>query len=110
MDLRVYYQKIRDWEAKIDEEFPVVKSKETADGGKTGTFTEVPRQIAAKLIVDGMAELADSEDLAKFRADQAEAKRIADQLAAAARAMQLTVIPRLELEHLRANQPRGAKE
>ena len=50
MDLRVYYQKIRDIESKIAHEFPVVKSLETSDGGKPGILTEVPRRIAAKLV------------------------------------------------------------
>ena len=56
MDLRIYYQKIREIESKIETEFPVVKSRETADGGKGGTLTEVSRNTAAKLIVDGVAE------------------------------------------------------
>src|SRR5437588_12750378 len=101
MDLTKYYKKIREVEATIESEFPVVKSRETADGGKQGRLTEVPRYIAAKLVVDGIAELANDADLERFRADQAEAKRVADQLAAAAAAMQLTVIPKLELDALR---------
>src|SRR5437879_4902992 len=110
MDLTKYYKKIREVEASIAAEFPVVKSKETADGGKKGILTEVPRYIAAKLVVDGIAEVAEGPDLEQFRADQEEAKRVADQLAAAAAAMQLTVIPKLELDALRAKQPRGARE
>jgi hypothetical protein len=110
MDLRVYYQKIRDWDSKIADEFPVVKSKETTDGGKDGTLTEVSKHIAAKLIVDGMADLAEDADLEKFRADMAEAKRAADAKVAAATAMQLAVVPKQELDELRAHQARGAKE
>src|ERR1051326_26994 len=82
MDLRVYYQKIRDAEARITDEFPVVVSKETADGGKGGTRTEVPRRIAAKLLVEGIVELARPEEVAQFRAAHAEARRVAEQTAA----------------------------
>src|ERR1035441_7124302 len=53
MDLQVYYQKIRETEAKMADEFPLVVSMETADGGKSGTTTEVPRRLAAKMLVEG---------------------------------------------------------
>jgi len=62
MDLRIYYQKVRDVEAKIAEEFPFVVSRETPDGGKAGVKTQVPRRIAAKLIVEGLAELPETKE------------------------------------------------
>jgi len=102
MDLRVYYQKIRDVASRIADEFPVVVSKESADGGQAGIKTEVPRQIAAKLVVEGVAELAKPEEVAKFRAALAEAKRVADQAAAASR-LQLSVISTADLESLKAS-------
>jgi hypothetical protein len=110
MDLRVYYQKIRDCEARIEPDFPVVKSKETADGGKMGTLTEVPRRLAAKLIVDGMAELASDAEIEKLRSDVLKAKQAAEASAAVAAAMQLSLVPKQELDMLRANQIRGTKE
>ena len=36
MDLRIYYQKVREMEAKIAEEFPYVISRETPEGGRRG--------------------------------------------------------------------------
>jgi hypothetical protein len=110
MDLRVYYQKIRDWENKIGAEFTVVKSRETADGGKMGTLTEVPKHIAAKLLVDGVADLAQPEELEKFRAEQAQAVREAAERAATVAAMQLTVVPKQELDALRAAKQSRGKE
>jgi hypothetical protein len=107
MDLRVYYQKIRDIEAKIAEEFPIVVSKETADGGKNGTKTEVSRNIAARLIAEGTAELAKPEEVSAFRAAMAEAKRVADQVSASTK-VQLTVLSTADLEDLKGK-PRGAK-
>jgi hypothetical protein len=58
MDLQLYYQKIREFAATIEEEFPVLVSRETADGGKNGTLTEVTAKLAAKMVVDGTARLA----------------------------------------------------
>jgi len=110
MDLRMYYQKIRDWEARIGTEFTVVKSRETADGGKTGTLTEVPKHIAAKLIVDGAADLAPTDELDKFRSEQAKAAREAAERAAALAAMQLTIVPKQELDALRAAKQIRGKE
>jgi hypothetical protein len=75
MDLRVYYRKIRKIEAELPEPFVVVLSRETPDGGKPGVKTEVPRSLAAKLIVEDQATLATPEETAEFRAD-AERRRM----------------------------------
>lgn len=72
MDLRVYYQKLRDIESEIQDAFPVVISRETPDGGKAGVKTQVPKKIAARMVANGMAELASAEEAAEFRARAAE--------------------------------------
>ena len=108
MDLQVYYQKIREMENKIADEFPLVASMETADGGKVGTKTEVPRRLAAKMLVEGTARLATKEEAKAHREALAEAKRAADRAAAAAR-VQLTVVSATELERLRG-EARSNKE
>ena len=101
MDLQMYYQKIREMEGKIADEFALVVSVETADGGKGGTKTEVPRRLAAKLVVEGLARLATKDELKAYREVLAEAKRIAEGVAAAAR-LQLTVLSTTELDRLRS--------
>ena len=78
MDLQMYYQKIREIEDKIADEFPLMVSVETPDGGKGGTKTEVPRRLAAKLMVDGQARPATKEELKAYREALAEAKRLAE--------------------------------
>jgi hypothetical protein len=108
MDLQVYYQKIREMEKTITEEFPLVVSVETSDGGKSGTKTEVARRLAAKLLVDGIVRLASKDELKAYRDVLAEAKRIADRVAAAAR-LQLTVLSTTELDRLRS-ESRSTKE
>jgi hypothetical protein len=100
MDLKHYYQKIRDMEAAFVDAFPLVVSRETPDGGKEGAKTEVPKRLAAKLIVEGLARLANEEEKTQFRALQAEAIRAAEQLAAAAK-VQVTVLTNNDLERLK---------
>ncbi len=99
MNLKGFYNKLREAEASILEAFPVVVSLATPDGGKEGTMTEVTPRIAAKMLVQGLVRLAEEEEARVFRAAQAEAKRIADAVAAAAR-VQLTVLPAAELRKL----------
>jgi hypothetical protein len=108
MDLQVYYQKIREMEKTIVDEFPLLVSMETADGGKGGTKTEVPRRLAAKLLVEALARLASKEELKAYRELLAEAKRVAERAAAAAR-LQLTVLSTTELDRLRS-EARSTKE
>ncbi|MCS6954156.1 MAG: hypothetical protein RMK57_16210 [Bryobacterales bacterium] len=67
MDLRVYYQKLRELEATLPSDYVVVVSKETPDGGCAGTLTEVSRRLAAQLILDGAAELATEEQTRQWR-------------------------------------------
>ena len=102
MDLQVYYQKIRSIEAKITDEFPLLVSVDTSDGGKGGTKTEVPRRTAAKLLIEGQARLATKEETKAHREGVAEAKRSADRAAAAAK-LQLTVLSTSELDKLRGD-------
>ena len=101
MDLKNYYQKIRDQEAKIGERFAIVTSVETPDGGKPGILTEVTAKVAAKMVVDGVAHLATPEEGRTFRERQAEAHREAEQAAASSK-VQLTVLPTSELNFLKA--------
>ena len=101
MDLKNYYQKIREQEAKIGERFVIVASAETPDGGKPGILTEVTAKVAAKMVVDGAARLATQAEGRGFRERQAEALHEAEQAAASSR-VQLTVLPTSELDRLKA--------
>jgi hypothetical protein len=100
MDLRRYYQKIREVESTIVDRFAVVVSLETPDGGKGGALTEVLPRVAAKMVVDGVAKLASTEETQRLREAQAEAQRAAEQAATMSR-VQLTVLPTTELNRLR---------
>ena len=74
MDLKVYYKKIRETASTIPEEFAVVVSKESPDGGKAGVMSEVTRQQAAKLLVEGRVRLATKEELKKSNDEAREAR------------------------------------
>lgn len=100
MDLKAYYRKVREVEASISEDFPVVVSQETADGGRAGVRNEVARGVAARMIVEGKARLATREEAEEYRRGLAEARREAEQAAIASR-VQVTVIPEAELKALR---------
>jgi hypothetical protein len=69
MDLLAYYEKIRKIEALIDTVFAVVTSRATPDGGRAGVKTELPRAVAARLIADGKADLANPEETEQFRSE-----------------------------------------
>jgi hypothetical protein len=99
MNLKLYFEKIRATEAEIAEEFPIVVSKETEDGGKAGRYAEVTRAVAAKMITEKKARLATPEETRIYRDAQAEAKRIADQAAEASK-VQFTVVSTTEMAKL----------
>jgi len=99
MDLKLYYQKIRDTESKIPDVFPVIVSQPTDDGGKAGSYAEVTRPVAAKMITEGTARLATAEEAKTYRQDRAEAKRAADEASEVAK-VHVTVVPSAELARL----------
>lgn len=79
MELKQYFRKIRETEAGLSDTFPLIVSLETSEGGKPGVISEVSREIAAKMIVEGRAALASEEEKHRFREQQAVAKKAADQ-------------------------------
>jgi hypothetical protein len=101
MDLRAYYRKIRETEAQLPADEVVVVSHETADGGVAGVKTEVPRRLAAKLLVEGKARLATAEEAEDYRRELKEAHRRAQEIAAASK-VQIAVISDNELRTYRS--------
>ncbi len=91
METRAYYAKIRQVEETIPEPWVVVISSETDDGGVLGRATEVSRALAAKLIVDGNARLAERVETDKYHSDAEEARKAAERLAQAAK-LQFTLV------------------
>ncbi|HEX4809182.1 MAG TPA: hypothetical protein VH325_09645 [Bryobacteraceae bacterium] len=102
MDLKKYFRKLREIEACISESYPVVISLETADGGKAGVATEVPRAVAARMVVEGQAVLATEEQIEVFKNQHLAAKQAADK-AELAKRVQVAIISDPELERQFSN-------
>lgn len=66
MDLKAYFRKVREIESTIEGDYAIVVSLETSDGGRPGQMTEVTKQVAARLIMDGKARLAGSDESRDF--------------------------------------------
>ncbi|MEO8131619.1 MAG: hypothetical protein ABJF23_21135 [Bryobacteraceae bacterium] len=66
MDVRIYFQKVRQIEAAILKPHTVVMSLDTPDGGKAGAMTEVTRITAARLVAENKARLATEEENNEF--------------------------------------------
>lgn len=74
MDLRRYYQELRQKEAEIEGKDIYVVSLDTADGGKAGVITHVPKAIGCRLMVEGRARLATPEEAERYEQEE-ERKR-----------------------------------
>ena len=100
MDLRVYFQKLKQVESMIDAAYVLLISHETPDGGRPGVATEVVKEVAAKLIVENKARLATTEETDQFNAQKAKAKDDNDRSALEDR-VQLTVISDTDLKAIK---------
>jgi cobalamin biosynthesis protein CobD/CbiB len=99
MDLNSYYTKMREHETAIEDEYPIVVSHATGDGGIAGRMTEVTKRIAARLIVEGMARLANVIEAKSFKDAKQQAKQMAEDMAANAR-LQLAAMAAAEVQKL----------
>ncbi len=109
MDLRAYYRKLREIEKALVEDFVVVRSLATADGGVAGRLAEVARAVAAKLVADGVAEIAPKEEADALRQTMAEEKKREDQKRLAAK-IQFTVLSETDLRALQKGGRGSSKE
>jgi hypothetical protein len=85
MDLKQFYRKIRQVESEIVDQYPLVVSVATDDGGKPGILSEVPRYQAARMIVEGRVRLASEEEKQVHLEAAVAAQRAAEELQAARR-------------------------
>ena len=51
MDVKQYFRRLREIEESFVDQYPVVISLETPDGGKAGLPAELSRPVAAKMIL-----------------------------------------------------------
>jgi len=91
MDLRQYFKKIKDTEASIEDQYPLIISLETSDGGKPGAVIEVSRAQAAKALVENRAVLATDVQRAAYYAQEATRRKAAEK-AELSRRLQIAII------------------
>jgi hypothetical protein len=91
VDVRQYFRKLREVEAAIPEQFACVTSLENPDGGKAGVVSEVTRELAAKLVVEGRAILSSDSEIKDFFARHATQK-LAYEKAEMANRLQVTIV------------------
>ena len=99
MDLKAYYRKIRDVEASIGDEYPIIKSLATEEGGEGGHLTEVACAVAARMITDGLAELATPKEARDLRARVVKARKDEQERREAER-IQFTILSEADLRLL----------
>lgn len=108
MDVKQYYRKFREAENGILEQYPLVVSLETPDGGRAGVISEVSREVAARMLVEGRAALASIEEQELYRERQALAKKKAES-AELARRVQVAIISESELHASSMKKPSSGK-
>jgi anti-sigma factor RsiW len=96
VDLKQYFRKIRDFEATLNDDYPIVVSRETPDGGKPGLIAEVSRANAARMIIEGRAVLATEDEKRQYQEQQAAAKRAAEK-AELAKCVQVAILNEPEI-------------
>ena len=108
MDLKTYYQRIREFAAGISGKSAVIVSLATPEGGRAGLLTEVPKEVAARMLADGMAVLAGEEETVRFH-QEAQVRREDEERRRAAARIQVNVITEEQARALRpARKPKGS--
>jgi hypothetical protein len=113
MDLKQYFKKIKDTEESIEEQYPLIVSLETSDGGKAGAVVEVSRSEAAKAIVENRAFLANEGHKTAYYSQEAARRKSAEK-AELSRRLQIAIISDSELRRVTARQekeeePKGSR-
>lgn len=82
MDLKEYYREVAKIETSIKTPFAVIVSLPTANGGREGLVSEVARTVAARMVADKQARLADAKEIKAYQRDrESELKRRDDAVA-----------------------------
>lgn len=109
MDLKTYYQRIREVAATIASESVVLVSRATPGGGRAGCLTEVPREVAARMLVEGVADLATEAEAARFTQETRNLQAEEESRRAAAR-IQVSVISEKQARALSPKPPKPRTE
>jgi len=78
MDVKQYFQRVRELAAQLPAEAVVIKSVSTTNGGRAGVMAEVARYTAAKQVIDGNAVLATEEESAVYHQEMEARRQVAE--------------------------------
>ncbi len=96
MDLKAFYRKIQEIERTIADDFVVVMSNETSDGGRADVPSEVSRRVASKMIVERRARLASEKETLAFKEAQ-NAARVRAEEERVAKKVHIAILPESQL-------------
>lgn len=113
MDLKQYFKKIKDTEETIREQYPLIVSLETTDGGKAGVAVEVSRREAAKALVENRAVLADEQQKKEYFEREAARKKSAEK-SELSRRLQIAIISDSDVRNAtmateKLDEPKGSR-
>jgi hypothetical protein len=91
MDVKQYFRRLREIEESFVDRYPVLISLETPDGGKAGLIAEMSRGVAAKMVLEGRAVLANAEQKTAYYEHQEATKKAAEK-AELAKRVQVAII------------------
>lgn len=77
MNLRKYYEQIQKTRESLPEPFIHVTSLATPNGGKPGVVTQVDADVAARMIVDGVARASSEEEILTFEVENEQGRIVA---------------------------------
>ena len=101
MDMREFYQKIKEVEAAISTPEVIVVSNVTPDGGVAGVKTAVKKSLAARMIAEGKARLATDKEAKSYRQENSEAYQASLDAINASR-VQVTVLSEQEMKAIKS--------
>ena len=101
MNMRQFYEKIKEIEDGIKSAEVIVVSNATPDGGKAGVKNEVKRSVAARMIVEGIARLATEEEAQLMRQEVEAAYKRGQEVLNAGK-VQVAVLSDLEMKAIKS--------
>jgi hypothetical protein len=108
MNLRKYYEQVKTIRESIPEEFAYVTSLATANGGKAGVVTQVDRDLAARMIADGVARLSQAEEVKAYEAENEQGRNVAREEQLRNR-LRIALVNEPEIEASRQKSETGSK-
>jgi hypothetical protein len=79
MNLRKYYEEVKQVREKLESEFVYLTTSETPNGGVEGRVFEVAADTAARMLVDRVARLSTEDEVAAYLVEAAKLRHAAQE-------------------------------